>query len=90
MVSFMKTSSEVTGPINIGNPNEISILQLANKVIELTNSKSKITFKSLPKDDPSQRKPDITIAKNQLDWKPHVQLEEGLLKTIEYFRKINV
>lgn len=90
MVSFMKTSSEVTGPINIGNPNEFSILQLANKVIELTNSKSKITFKSLPKDDPSQRKPDITIAKNQLDWKPHVQLEEGLLKTIEYFRKINV
>ena len=90
MVRFMKTSSEVTGPINIGNPNEFSILQLANKVIELTNSKSKITFKSLPKDDPSQRKPDITIAKNQLDWKPHVQLEEGLLKTIEYFRKINV
>ena len=75
MVRFMKTSSEVTGPINIGNPNEFSILQLANKVIELTNSKSKITFKSLPKDDPSQRKPDITIAKNQLDWKPHVQLE---------------
>ena len=90
MVRFMKTSSEVTGPINIGNPNEFSILQLANKVIELTNSKSKITFKTLPKDDPSQRKPDITIAKNQLDWKPHVQLEEGLLKTIEYFRKINV
>jgi len=90
MVRFMKTSSEVTGPINIGNPNEFSILQLANKVIELTNSKSKITFKSLPKDDPSQRKPDITIAKNQLDWKPHVQLEKGLLKTIEYFRKINV
>ena len=90
MVRFMKTSSEVTGPINIGNPNEFSILKLANKVIELTNSKSKITFKSLPKDDPSQRKPDITIAKNQLDWKPHVQLEEGLLKTIEYFRKINV
>lgn len=90
MVRFMKTSSEVTGPINIGNPNEFSILQLANKVIKLTNSKSKITFKTLPKDDPSQRKPDITIAKNQLDWKPHVQLEEGLLKTIEYFRKINV
>jgi|TARA_B110000037_G_scaffold93714_1_gene110243 UDP-glucuronate decarboxylase len=90
MVRLMKTSPEVTGPINIGNPNEFTILQLANKVIELTNSKSKITFKSLPKDDPLQRKPDITIAKNQLNWKPQVQLEEGLLKTIEYFRKINV
>lgn len=90
MVRFMKTSSDITGPINIGNPNEFTILELANKVIELTNSKSKITFKPLPKDDPLQRKPDITLAKDQLNWIPKVQLEEGLLKTIEYFNKINV
>lgn len=90
MVRFMKTSSEITGPINIGNPNEFTILELAKKVIELTNSKSKITFKPLPKDDPLQRKPDITLAKDQLNWVPKVQLEEGLLKTIEYFNKINV
>ena len=86
----MKTSSDITGPINIGNPNEFTILELAKKVIELTNSKSKITFKPLPKDDPLQRKPDITLAKDQLNWIPKVQLEEGLLKTIEYFNKINV
>lgn len=90
MVRFMKTSSDITGPINIGNPNELTILELAKKVIELTNSKSKITFKPLPKDDPLQRKPDITLAKDQLNWIPKVQLEEGLLKTIEYFNKINV
>ncbi|MCH2217940.1 MAG: SDR family oxidoreductase [Flavobacteriales bacterium] len=90
MVRFMKTSSVITGPINIGNPNEFTILELAKKVIELTNSKSKITFKPLPKDDPLQRKPDITLAKDQLNWIPKVQLEEGLLKTIEYFNKINV
>ena len=90
MVRFMKTSSNITGPINIGNPNEFTILELAKKVIELTNSKSKITFKPLPKDDPLQRKPDITLAKDQLNWIPKVQLEEGLLKTIEYFNKINV
>ena len=90
MVRFMKTSSDITGPINIGNPNEFTILELAKKVIELTNSKSKITFKPLPKDDPLQRKPDITLAKDQLNWIPKVQLEEGLLKTIEYFNKINV
>ena len=90
MVRFMKTSSDITGPINIGNPNEFTILELAKKVIELTNSKSKITLKPLPKDDPLQRKPDITLAKDQLNWIPKVQLEEGLLKTIEYFNKINV
>ena len=91
MVLLMETSSDVTGPINIGNPNEFTILQLAKKVIEITNSTSQIIFKPLPQDDPLQRKPDITLAKEKLNWNPSIQLEEGLIKTIEYFKKkINV
>ena len=88
MVSLMNTSKEITGPINIGNPNEFTILQLAETVIKLTNSKSKIIFEPLPQDDPMQRKPDITLAQNVLNWNPTIQLEEGLLKTIQYFKTI--
>ena len=78
--------SKVNEPVNIGNPTEISILQLAEKIIELTNSKSEIVFKPLPEDDPKVRRPDIAKAKKELDWEPKVGLEEGLKKTIEFFR----
>ncbi|MCK9596979.1 SDR family oxidoreductase [Candidatus Pacearchaeota archaeon] len=80
--------SENIGPINLGNPGEFTMLELAEKVIRLTNSKSKIEYKELPKDDPTQRKPDITRAKEILKWKPKIQLEEGLMKTIDYFKWI--
>jgi UDP-glucuronate decarboxylase len=74
------------GPVNIGNPNEFTILELAQKVIQLTNSSSKIIHQPLPQDDPTQRQPDINLAKKELDnWHPKVQLDEGLLKTIAYF-----
>jgi UDP-glucuronate decarboxylase len=75
-------------PINLGNPNEFSMLQLAEKVIELTESKSQIVFQGLPSDDPKQRKPDITLAKNLLGWEPSIELDEGLISTIEYFRTL--
>ena len=89
MIRMMNTHDEVTGPVNIGNPGEFTILELAQKVIELTGSKSKIEFHELPEDDPMQRKPDITKATELLNgWKPKVQLEEGLVNTIDYFRKI--
>lgn len=78
--------SDLEGPINIGNPKEFTMLELANKVLKLTGSKSKIVFKSLPKDDPTQRKPDISLAKEKLDWEPKVELEEGLKRTIEWFK----
>jgi UDP-glucuronate decarboxylase len=84
----MMNSKNFTGPVNLGNPNEITILEFAKKIIELTKSKSKIAFKELPKDDPIKRKPDISLAKEKLEWKPKVELEEGLKKTIEYFRKL--
>ena len=74
-------------PMNIGNPDEISILQLAREIIELTGSKSKIVFKELPQDDPKIRQPDITKAKEILGWSPKIQREEGLRKTLGYFRK---
>ena len=89
MIRMMNTPDEVTGPVNIGNPGEFTILELAQKVIELTGSKSKIEFHELPEDDPMQRKPDITKASELLNgWRPKVQLEEGLVNTIDYFRKI--
>ncbi len=87
MVRMMNTDDEFIGPVNLGNPNEFSILELAEKVIRLTNSKSKLVFKPLPHDDPKQRQPDITLAKAKLDWKPTVELEEGLRHIIEYFKK---
>ena len=86
LVRFMNTDDSIIGPINIGNPGEYKIIELAEKIIQLTNSKSKIIFKPLPQDDPMQRCPNIAYAQKILDWKPKVQLEEGLLKTIEYFR----
>lgn len=88
MTRLMNTDKSITGPINIGNPTEFTILELAQKVIELTNSKSKIIFLPLPQDDPMQRKPVIDLARDKLGWKPKVQLEEGLIKTIGYFDQL--
>ncbi|MBQ5425135.1 MAG: SDR family oxidoreductase [Bacteroidales bacterium] len=89
MIRMMNTPDDVTGPVNIGNPNEFSILELAQMVIELTGSKSKIEFHEFPEDDPMQRKPDITMAFELLNgWQPKVQLKEGLLNTINYFRRL--
>ena len=86
MIRMMNTGDDFTGPVNIGNPDEFSILELAQQVIQLTGSASKIVFKTLPQDDPKQRKPDISLAYEKLDgWKPTVKLEEGLKKTIAYF-----
>lgn len=84
-VRIMGTGDEFTGPVNIGNPDEFTIRQLAEKVIEMTGSKSELVFKELPSDDPTQRRPDITKAREVLDWEPKVNLEEGLKKTIAYF-----
>ena len=81
-------ASDYHEPVNIGNPGEFTIKELAEKVIKLTKSKSKIVYMDLPKDDPKQRRPDITLAKALLDWEPKVKLDKGLVKTIDYFRKI--
>lgn len=86
MIRTMATGDDFIGPVNLGNPNEFTMLELAQKVIELTESKSKLIFEPLPQDDPKQRQPNIDLAKSKLDWEPKVQLEEGLLKTIAYFR----
>ena len=88
IIRMMATGPEVTGPINIGNPGEFTILQLAEMVIELTNSNSKIIKMPLPADDPKQRRPDITKAREILKWQPTTQLREGLTKTIEYFSNL--
>jgi UDP-glucuronate decarboxylase len=88
MIRMMNSRENFIGPVNIGNPNEFTIRQLADKVIRLTNSKSKIVYKPLPPDDPSQRQPNIDLAKKELDWSPVIPLEEGLVKTIEYFKSI--
>jgi UDP-glucuronate decarboxylase len=85
MTKLMNSDDNVIGPINIGNPGEFTISELAEKVISLTNSSSKIIFEDLPKDDPKQRKPDITLAKNLLNWQPEISLEQGLKETIPYF-----
>ena len=87
-IRMMDTPDDVTGPVNIGNPDEFTILELAEKVIRVTGSCSKIIFQPLPPDDPKQRQPDITLAKNLLNWEPKVALEDGLQMTIEYFRKL--
>jgi len=85
-IRMMNSPKDFIGPVNIGNPNEFTILELAKKVIELTQSKSKIIHEQLPMDDPMQRQPDISLAKEKLNnWEPKVQLEEGLIKTIQYF-----
>jgi UDP-glucuronate decarboxylase len=88
VIRFMNADDSVIGPINIGNPEEYSILELAEKIIRLINSKSKIILRPLPQDDPMQRCPDISLAKKELNWEPKVKLEEGLMKTIMYFKKL--
>ncbi|MDO4164440.1 MAG: SDR family oxidoreductase [Bacteroides sp.] len=86
MIRVMNTGDDFIGPVNLGNPHEFSILELARKVIELTGSKSKLVFKPLPHDDPRQRQPDITLAKEKLNWQPTIELDEGLLHIIDYFK----
>jgi len=88
MIRMMASCDEFTGPVNIGNPNEFTILQLAELVIRLTNSKSKIIRMPLPPDDPTQRQPNIDLAKKELNWEPKIQLNEGLIKTIDYFASV--
>jgi UDP-glucuronate decarboxylase len=88
MMGLMDAGDEITGPMNLGNPNEFTIRQLAEAVIELTGAKSELVLKPLPTDDPTQRCPDITFAKATLDWEPSVQLRSGLEKTIAYFKSI--
>ena len=87
-VRMMDTEVGFTGPINLGNPNEFSMLELAEKVLKHVGGSSKLVFHSLPTDDPKQRQPDITLAKNKLAWEPRVQLDDGLKETISYFRKL--
>ncbi len=88
MMRVMNSRDGFTGPVNIGNPGEFTIRQLAEKVVDLTGTKSKLIYQDLPVDDPTQRRPDISLAAKELDWSPHVQLEEGLRKTIAYFERI--
>jgi len=86
MIKMMASPDHFTGPVNMGNPVEFTILELAEKVIQLTGSRSKIIHKPLPSDDPMMRQPDITLAKKELDWSPKIDLDEGLIKTIEFFK----
>jgi len=88
LIRLMQSPDDFTGPVNLGNPSEVSILELAEKIIELTDSKSQIVFAPLPEDDPKRRQPLLEMAKIQLDWKPSAELNEGLIRTIDYFRKI--
>lgn len=88
MIRMMESEDKFTGPVNLGNPEEFTMLNLAKKVIMLTKSDSKIVYLPLPKDDPTQRKPVIDLAKKELNWKPSISLEEGLIKTINYFRNV--
>lgn len=88
MIRMMATDDSFVGPVNTGNPGEFTMLELANLILELTGSKSKLVFKPLPSDDPKQRKPDISLAKEKLNWEPKIQLREGLTETIAYFDSI--
>jgi UDP-glucuronate decarboxylase len=90
ILRMMNAADETIGPINLGNPDEFTIVELAKLVIELTGSKSKLVFEPLPADDPKQRRPDIALAKEKLSWSPKIKLREGLTKTIEWFRSINM
>ena len=85
LIRLMGSPDDFTGPVNLGNPNELTMLELAQKIVELTGSRSEIMFKPLPSDDPRQRQPDIALARARLDWHPSIELEHGLKKTIEYF-----
>ena len=89
MLKTMELGNKFTGPINIGNPYELSINALAQRVIKLTNSKSEVTYNKMPQDDPKRRKPDITLAKDILNWNPNHDFDLGLIKTIEYFKNLN-
>ena len=89
MIKMMNTNDRFTGPVNIGNPIEISMNKLAYLILELTNSKSEIIYKDLPMDDPKRRNPEISLANDKLNWIPLINLEDGLIKTIEYFKKLN-
>lgn len=88
MIRLMNTNDDFIGPVNVGNPGEFTMLELAQKIIDITGSKSKIIFEPLPADDPMQRQPDITLAKEKLGWKPKINLEEGLTRTIEFFKTV--
>jgi UDP-glucuronate decarboxylase len=88
LVRLMGSPPEFTGPVNLGNPGELTMIQLAEKIISLTNSKSELVFHPLPQDDPTQREPDITLAKDNLDWTPGVSVDDGLKKTIAYFDRL--
>ena len=88
LIRLMRTEDDCTGPVNLGNPDEFQIKQLAERVLALVGSRSKIIYKELPQDDPQQRRPDITLAKAQLNWQPSIALEEGLRRTVEYFRAL--
>ena len=85
---LMASEDGFSGPVNIGNPREFTVRELAEKVIELTGSRSRIVFRDLPVDDPRQRQPDISLAARELDWRPTVELDEGLARTIEYFEQL--
>ena len=87
IVRLMNSDKSIKGPVNIGNPSEFTVKQLAEMIIEMTNSKSMIVYKPLPEDDPKKRKPDITLAKRVLNWSPSVELYYGLEKTIKYFEE---
>ena len=86
-VRFMNTEADFTGPVNLGNPTEMTVRELAEKIVELTGSKSELVFRPLPEDDPKQRQPDISLAKSKLDWAPDYDLEQGLKRTIDYFER---
>jgi UDP-glucuronate decarboxylase len=88
LVRMMDTTAGVTGPVNLGNPNEFTMLELAECILKLTHSQSRLTFSALPDDDPKQRQPDISLASDLLAWKPKVDLEDGLKETIAYFRQL--
>ena len=88
LIRLMRTEDDCTGPVNLGNPDEFQIKQLAERVLALVGSRSKIIYKELPQDDPQQRRPDITLAKAQLNWQPSIALDEGLRRSVEYFRAL--
>ncbi len=88
LIAMMESKDNITGPINLGTSYEFSMLELADKIIQLTHSQSKIVFKPLPEDDPRERQPDLTLAKEKLNWEPQVLFEDGLINTIDYFKKV--
>ena len=87
LIKFMNTDKEITGPFNLGNPVEYSIIEIANLILKMTNSKSKLSFEKLPQDDPQKRKPNISLARKHLLWEPKIKLEDGLKSTIKYFKR---